>query len=147
MTLRQSSLFTLAETRFAPRWADSGLASLVILTRQTTDMSTDKVTTEVSCYLSNQTCATNPQAVAEELATAIGQHWGVESDNWMRDVTWQEDQVKTKNGNQGQVLGSLRTLALALLRKGSVLNFQAALEKFADCPKYFQTFLRQVIFL
>lgn len=147
LTLRQGRLLALAATRFAPRWAASDRASLVLMTRQTTAMRTDKVTTGGSYYLSNQTCATSSQDVAAELSTAIRQHWGVESDNWIRDVTWQEDQVKTKDGNQGQILGSLRTLALALLRKGLVENFQAALEKFTDCPKYFQGFLRQVNFL
>jgi len=81
------------------------------------------------------------------LFTAIRKHWGVESDNYIRDVTFNEDRVRTTNGNQGQVLASLRTLATRLFREAKIQNFQAALEKFSDCPDHFQNFLKQYRFL
>ena len=88
-----------------------------------------------------------PQGQAQELTRAIREHWHVESENWIRDVTFNEDYVKTTSPNQGQVMGCLRSLAVRLLRRFKVANFQAALEDFADCPSKFEAFLRQVKFL
>ena len=44
-------------------------------------------------------------------------------------------------------MGGLRGLAIRLLRKANVNNFQAALENFTDCPDLFQRFLKRVKFL
>ena len=82
-----------------------------------------------------------------ELGTAIRQHWSIEADNYIRDVSFQEDQVKTKHSNQGQVLASLRTLAMRLFREANIPNFRAALEDFSDNPERFEAFLRQFGFL
>ena len=82
-----------------------------------------------------------------ELTCAIREHWHVESDNWIRDVTLNEDKVKTNSSNQGQIMGSLRSLATRLLRKFNVTNFQEAIEDFADCTGRFEALLKQVNFL
>jgi len=79
--------------------------------------------------------------------TAIRQHWHIESDNYIRDVSFQEDHVKTKDSNQGYVLASLRTLAIRLFREAHIQNFRAALDDFSDDPDYFESFLRQFGFL
>jgi hypothetical protein len=70
-----------------------------------------------------------------------------EADNYIRDVTFREDDVKTKNGNQGHILAGLRTLAMGLLRQANIQNFRAALDDFADNAKLFKNFLEQVNFL
>jgi len=62
-------------------------------------------------------------------------------------VTLHEDQVKTKQGHQGQIMAGLRTLAMGLLRKAGLTNFQEALDNFADSPSLFKQFLGQVGFL
>jgi hypothetical protein len=82
-----------------------------------------------------------------ELTRAVREHWHVESDNWIREVTLNEDHVKTKAANQAQILGSLRSLAMRLLRRFNVTNFQEALEDFADCPSRLEALLRRVNFL
>jgi len=71
----------------------------------------------------------------------------VEADNYIRDVTFREDDVKTKNGNQSHILAGLRTLAMGLLRQTNIQNFRAALDDFADNASLFKNFLEQVNFL
>jgi len=105
------------------------------------------MTSETAYYISNQALGRDPQAQAMELTGAIREHWHVESDNWMRDVTLEEDHIKTTSANQAQIMGSLRSLALRLLRRCKMTNFRAALEDFADCPSRFEALLRQVNFL
>ena len=131
----------------APRWNDSGVHTLVVMKRHTLRLTTQKTTCETAYDISNQALSTDPQAQAMELTGAIRQHWHVESDNWIRDVTFNEDNVKTKSANQAQGMGCLRSLALRLLRRFNVKNFQEALEDFADCPSRFEALLRQVNFL
>ena len=87
--------------------------------------------------------------VSSELTTAIRKHWGVESNNWQHDVTFNEDNVRVSDGNQAQILSKLRTFAMNLLRiqKKNAPNFQALIEQFTDIPNSLAATLRQVNFL
>ena len=147
LSTREGQCFGMHALNVAPRWSDSGVHTLVVMKRHTVTLATQKTTCETAYYISNQALSTAPQAQAMALTGAIRQHWHVESDNWMRDGTLDEDNVKTKSANQAQGLGCLRSLALRLLRRFNVKNFQEALEDFADCPSKFEAFLRRVKFL
>jgi predicted transposase YbfD/YdcC len=126
----------------APRWSESGLHTLVVMQRETVTLATQKATCETAYSISNQALISDSQEQAMELTRAIREHWHVESDNWIRDVTFNEDHINIKSANQAQILGSLRSLAMRLLRRFNVANFQAALEDFADCPSQFEALLR-----
>lgn len=147
LTTREGQCFDMRALSLAPRWNDSGVHTLVVMKRHTLRLTTQQTTCETAYYISNQALKTDPQAQTMALTGAIRQHWHVESDNWIRDVTFNEDNVKTKSANQAQGLGCLRSLALRLLRRFNVKNFQEALEDFADCPSRFEALLRRVKFL
>ena len=147
LEIRQGTFFKINHLELDPRWDESGLATLIVMARRTTDLATQKRSAEVSFYCSNVTLDPADEATPQELFQAIRGHWGVEADNYIRDVSFQEDKVRTKHGNQAQVLASLRTLAIQLFRNAGFANFKAALETFADCPDQFETFLIQYGFL
>jgi len=149
LTTREGQCFDMRALSLAPRWSDSGVHTLVVMKRHTLTLTTQKTTCETAYYISNQALNTDPQAQAQamELTGAIRQHWHVESDNWIRDVTFDEDNVKTTSANQAQGMGCLRSVAMRLLRRFNVKNFQEALEDFADCPSRFEALLRRVKFL
>ena len=147
LTTREGQCLVMKGLSLAARWSDSGVHTLGVMKRQTVALATQKTTAETAYYISNQALASDPQAQARELTGAIRQHWHVESDNWIRDVTLDEDNIKTKSSNQAQVMGCLRSLAMRLLRRCNVRNFQEALEDFADCPSRFEALLRRVKFL
>lgn len=147
ITTRQGRGFSMASCPLAKRWANSGVQTLVVIDRHTQTPATGKTSSDTAYYLSNRALGQTPKAHLTELTGAIRHHWHVESDNWIRDVTFNEDQIKTRSPNQAQVMGGLRGLAMRLLRKVNVGNFQAALESFADCPRTFQRFLQKVNFL
>ena len=146
-TIREGECLSMEALNLAPRWSESGVHTLVVVKRDTLTPATQKTTHETAYYISNQAPSSDPQAQAMELAGAVREHWHVESDNWIRDVTLNEDKVKTNSSNQGQIMGSLRSLAMRLLRKFNVTNFQEAIEDFADCPGRFEALLKQVNFL
>jgi len=137
-TTRRARLFSLAPLALDPRWQHSGLSVLAVLERETFEVGKQKSSAETAYYVSNpplEPAAAQP--LVEELAQAVRRHWGVESNNWIRDATFKEDGIKTKAGNQAQVMGLLRGLAIELIRKSSPKNFQAALENFADSTQSF----------
>ena len=147
LEIRQASFFNISHLKLDPRWDNSGLATLIVMSRRSKEIAKQKSSAEVSFYLSNISVQKDDDQSQQELFTAIRKHWGIESDNYIRDVTFNEDGVRTKSGNQGQVLASFRTLATRLFREAKINNFQAALEKFSDCPDQFQLFLKKYRFL
>jgi predicted transposase YbfD/YdcC len=147
LTTREGQCFDMSELDLAARWSESGVHTLVVVERDTVTPAKQKTTRETAYDISHHGLASDPQGQTQKLARAIRQHWHVESENWIRDVTFNEDHVQTKSPNQGQVVGCLRSLAIRLLRRCKVPNFQEALEDFADCPSKFEAFLRRVKFL
>jgi predicted transposase YbfD/YdcC len=140
---RQGAFFDMEKNEFAERWSDSRLRTLIVMERQTIKIARRQVSSEVSYYVSNQEVSREQSNVQSELFTAIRRHWSVESENWIRDVTFNEDHVKTKCADQAHVMACLRTFVVKLFRKANLKNFQAALETFCDCPDKFEVFLCQ----
>ena len=148
VTMRRAQIFPMASVSLDPRWEKSNLSTCVVVSRETYEVAKEKTTTDTSYYISNQAIHdTQPEVTVAELAQAVRNHWGVESDNWIRDVTFKEDKVKTNSGKQGQIMGRLRSLGMALIRKTSPKNFQAAVDKFADSFPALEVMLRKVKFL
>jgi predicted transposase YbfD/YdcC len=144
---RHGAFIGLDGLKVDPRWIESDFRTLIVMYRQTVEVASQKRSAETSYYVSNLPVIPEQPAAQADLFQAIRGHWGVEADNYIRDVTFREDDVKTKNGNQGHILASLRTLAIGLLRKANIQNFQAALEGLADNAHLFKNFLEQVHFL
>jgi predicted transposase YbfD/YdcC len=148
VTTRRARIFPANRTALNSRWKNSGINVYVIMERETFTVATKKTSSETSYYMSNHSIhAVTPRITAMELAKAIRKHWGVESGNWVRDVTFNEDKIKIKSGNQAQIMGRLRGLAIALLQKVSPKNIQAAIDKFSDSVFELESMLSQVKFL
>jgi predicted transposase YbfD/YdcC len=145
LEVREATFFSLAPLTLPRRWQQSGLSAVVRVARTTTHLLSTKQTHAVAYYLTNQ--EVNTGAAQAELSTAIRGHWGCEADNWVRDVTLQEDQVPVHHPTQAHVLGLLRTLVLGLFRKARAANMRALLDDLADSPARFTQLLRQVGFL
>jgi predicted transposase YbfD/YdcC len=145
LEVRHATFFSLAALPLAPRWQQSGLSHVVRVDRTTAQLTTAKQSRAVAYYVTNQDAATS--AAQDELFTAIRGHWGCEADNWIRDVTLQEDQIPVQQSTQAHVLGTLRTLVLGLFRRAGVGNVRAMLDSLADSPSLFTQLLCQVGFL
>ena len=112
------------------------------------EIAKQKTSFETSYYVSNSVLESDViKPLAEALTQAIRCHWGVESNNWIRDVTFNEDRIKTKAGNQSQIMALLRGLVIKLIRKTSPKNFQAAIDNFTDSVSTLESMLKQVKFL
>jgi predicted transposase YbfD/YdcC len=147
VTTRNASLFSLTSLILDYRWENSGLSTLVVVERKTFETAKQKTSFETSYYVSNAALESDVIKPLEELTQAIRRHWSVESNNWIRDVTFNEDRIKTKAGNQAQIMALLRGLAIELIRKTLPKNFQAAIENFTDSVSTLESMLMQVKFL
>jgi predicted transposase YbfD/YdcC len=143
LELRRATFFSYASLPLAPRWQPSEFRQLIRIDRTTEQLAT--ATQAVAYYVTNQDAAT--PAAHEDLFAALRGHWGCEADNWIRDVTLQEDQVPVQQSTQAHVLGTLRTLVLGLFRSAGVRNLRAMLDNLADSPVLFTQLLCQVGFL
>jgi hypothetical protein len=148
MTARHTSVFSMELLNFDKRWRDSGIKCLTVVKRESLEISTEKTTSETSYYISNTPVDENSgQQVVNETARVVRGHWGVEADNYIRDKTLKEDDVKTTYGNQAQIMGRLRSLAMAIIRGTGTKNFQEMIEEFMDSPSSLEAVLKQANFL
>jgi hypothetical protein len=129
------------------RWRDSAPRYLVAVTRETVTGPERRTTVEHAYYITNASSRKAPAEHLPGLATAVRGHWRGESNNWVRDVTLGEDDVRTRFGHRGQVLALLRSLVLILLRKATGENLRATIEQFCYVPATLVAVLKKVKFL
>jgi protoporphyrinogen oxidase len=72
------------------RWQTSRIRSCVKARRERHEIRSGKTSRETSYYLSNQSDG------FEQLCQAVRNHWAVETNNHIRDVTLKEDKLRTK---------------------------------------------------
>ena len=90
------------------RWTD--ISAIVRVQRQR--RLEDRVEQATAYYITSLT------ANAETLLNATRQHWRIENSlHWVMDVTFKEDQMRTRTGNSAQNLIALRNIALNILKK------------------------------
>jgi len=97
-------------------WKDVGSVALVCRERQ---VNGEKNEGTVRYYI------TSLRAGAAELAGYIRNHWGIENGlHWVLDVSFREDDSRTRSGHAAANLGMLRRVAVSLLKrtktKGSI---------------------------
>lgn len=146
-TSRYAKIHSLNKASLDSRWKEASIQTLVVIKRNTRVISADTESSDTSYYISNSTMKNNELEKPSGLVKAIRKHWGVESNNWILDVTFNEDKVKIKEPNQAQIMSKLRSLIIQMLRKSGIKNFQAAIDTFADLPDSMESMLRQVRFL
>ena len=85
---------------------------------------------EISYFLSNY--GVQSQQQADELFDAIRGHWRVEAMHYQRDVTLQEDSLRSSNNTLSRIMSGLRSLAYNLLKRTMAKNMAAKIDQFAD---------------
>ncbi len=124
---RGYQLYDISGEYFDPRWANTKFRSLVVVNRQRTDWKGENTRQETSYYISNGDTKKN-----NEYFDAIRNHWAVEVDHYIRDVTLKEDAMRTKEKQITRIFSGLRTLVMKILRKLKPKNLMAQIETFQD---------------
>ena len=96
-----------AELRGRDEWRDLTSVGMVV----SSTVRDGKDTSDVRYYISSV------KASARKLCKASREHWGTEnSQHWVLDVVFQEDQCRARSGHEPENLAILRRLALNMLR-------------------------------
>lgn len=96
-------------------WA--GLATLIMVMRESIDRATGAKTEEVRYFISSL------PARAKRLAYAVRQHWGIENGlHWVLDVAFNEDRMRQRDRNAIDNLALLNRLAVSLLRQDTTVK-------------------------
>ena len=86
----------------------------------------------------------NTQVSAEHLFSHIREHWSVEVNNHVRDVTFSEDALQTKFRDIARPISLIRTLIINILQKNKVKNYVQLIETFVDNFNLILQFLKSV---
>jgi predicted transposase YbfD/YdcC len=154
--------FDISAECFEKRWGDSDLSTCIVLERTIYDMKTKKTHIETAFYISNVALLGTPKSVLKnekhgqvfakltekqlfdprEVCNAIREHWSIEADNYVRDVSLGEDKCKTPKSNTTKTLAILRTIALEWLKIWLPENFKELADLCRDCPVLFEQKLK-----
>jgi len=73
------------------------------------------------------------KADAKRLLELTRGHWGIENRlHWVRDVTLREDECRVRHRGIAQILASLRSAVVRLLRNTGLRPLVAVIERFAE---------------
>jgi predicted transposase YbfD/YdcC len=94
-----------------------GLATIVLVYRQSVDQVTGQITDEVRYFISSL------PAKARRLARAVRHHWGIENSlHWVLDVAFNEDRMRQRDRTAIENLALLNRLAVSLLRQDKTVK-------------------------
>lgn len=123
---RTYRVYNIAKEKKDIRWDKSKIDTVIEVKREIENVKKSVKYEEISHYISNQ------DNNYIELCHAIRNHWQVEVNNHIRDVTFDEDNLRSKKQEVSRSMASIRTLSNSLLAKVECGNKVAQLEKFAD---------------
>ena len=94
-----------------------GLASVVMVIRESVDHATGKSTDEVRYFISSL------PARVKRLADIVRLHWGIENGlHWVLDVAFNEDRMRQRDRNGVENLALLNRLAVSVLRRDETVK-------------------------
>ncbi len=122
--------YTLNVESLNKRWSDTGIKSLIAVQRERTIIKTEETSSETAFYISNLKL---DEYTGKELFDSVREHWTVETDNYVRDVTMGEDKFHSFKNSITRVVGvAIGTVLNLLRRKNCKNNIQALREDLAD---------------
>jgi len=87
---RRYEFYDILEMKKAERWNQCQMKTLIKVMRERENLTSGKSSREASYYLSNEV------GNYEELSQAVRNHWSVETNNHIRDVSLKEDKMRSK---------------------------------------------------
>lgn len=144
---RTAYFYNVEKEYFDKRWKPCRIRTLVVTERHFECIKTGKIMMSTAFHISNQRLPPKPKLICIELAGAVRNHWQVENDNQVRDVTFKEDFLKTTDRNLAKILACLWSAAIEIVKMANPKNYRAEIEFFQDKPEQMIEFLRDIHFL
>jgi predicted transposase YbfD/YdcC len=137
--------FDLSHLTFEKRWSGSNFKTAVKVERERYNCKTKEKSMETAYYIANQKVPLGD--VTHELFHAVKNHWRIETNNRIRDVSLKEDDLKSKFSELSRNMATCRTIALNAIYQLKPTNIKEMIDDFTDnIQTLFKTF-RQFKFL
>ena len=136
--------FNIQDCLFDKRWTPCHLNTLIAVNRHFEVVKSGKIMQEQSFYITNVSILKNMENLTINLANGIRGHWTIENLHQIRDVTFNEDNIRTTRGIYSKSYAIMISLALACLNKVKPDNFKALIETFVDNKSKLLEFLHQI---
>jgi len=120
-------LYDVSGEYFVSRWNNTNFRSLIVVDRERIHLKDNNLEQKRSYYISNGVAEEN-----NEYFEAVRNHWAVEVNHHIRDVTLKEDSLRTKKTEVTRMFSGLRTLVVEILRLLKPKNIRAQIELFQD---------------
>ncbi len=114
--------YTIKNEFFDERWSEANFQTFVQVQRTSLQCKTNAESKEISYYLSNAKIKDKKDV---ELSKAIRGHWNVETNNYIRNITFKEDGLRTKESTITRVMVSCRTLIISLLMQVKAQGYKS----------------------
>lgn len=134
----------ISDVEFDSRWKKSNFQTLAWVERNSYNCKSLVQTQEISYYISNLKIENEDK---NELFGSIRNHWKIETNNYKRDVTLNEDKFRTKLTEVSKIIACCRTVVLNFLVKENPINIRAKLESFIDDFSLLVQWMKQLNFL
>lgn len=115
------------------------LSRAMEIKRRRTHRKTSKVETKTVYAI---TSLPPEQAGPPQLAELAQNHWSVEALHHIRDVTCGEDASRVRTGTTPRAMGTLRNLAIGLMRQAGWTNIAATADHYRSRPQHATAMLR-----
>lgn len=139
--IRDFEVYDFSKEYKEKRWEKAQINTVIQVKREFTNCKSGVYSCETSFYLSNQ------KQQYQELCQATRGHWTVEANNYIRDVTFAEDLLKSKKIALQRTMALNRTIANILINQGDFDNKKAQIEDFADNFNDLLLWLKKIKFL
>jgi len=123
---RKGRVYALNVECLEQRWGNTNIQTLIVVDRKRIRLKDNQVSNESAYFLANLPLGNQ---VGVTLFQAVRNHWAVEADNNVRDVTLGEDRIRCKDTNRIRALACLINIALNLMRKSNKNNNIKALRE------------------
>ena len=141
---RTYEFFNIQDCLFDKRWELCHLNTLIVVNRHFEVIKSGKIMQEQSFYITNVLISKEVEKITMNLANGIRGHWTIENLHQIRDVTFNEDNIRTTRGIYSKSYAIMISLALACLNKVKPDNFKALIETFMDDKSKLLKFLHQI---
>lgn len=119
LEVRTGFTYAMNTESLNPRWEKSNIQTLIAIERDRTVLKSGEHSNETAYFITNLTLT---EATGNELFTACRNHWGIESDNYVRDVNFGEDKIHCLLENIPRVMAVALGSVLNLLRRKNKRN-------------------------
>ena len=142
---RRYNSYVLKKTCLDKRWLNANFQTIVKVERESYNCKNKIQSSEIAYYVSNQKIQAGD--TKHELFSAVRNHWNIETNNYIRDVSLKEDSLKSTFSELSRNMATCRTFVLNMIYQLKTNNIKEKLDKFNDDIQALFLALREANFL